>query len=69
MPAVSPLSLLYSALLLHVSTPILALRPKVSFPGYFRSRAVDTFPPCPFSLTVKSLIPVRSLGLDSLGVD
>ena len=27
---------------------------------------MDTFLPCPFSLNVKSLIPVRSLGLDSL---
>ena len=36
--------------------------------GYFRSRAVDTFTPCPFSRNVKTPVPVRSLGLDPLGV-
>ena len=40
--------------------------PEVSVAGYLRSRAVDTFPHCPFSLTVKTPIPVRSLGQDPL---
>ena len=41
----------------------------MTLPGYFWSRAVDTFTPCPFSLTVKTPVPVRSLGLDPLGVN